>query len=120
MLCSLLCGVSRVHSRVCDSSSFARRLRPISNSLPHGARYFNRYAFIEIALYGKSYITSAKSTWRLFKDRGVDALINDSLCNSLWTFGSIAVGALSSAFAFIYVRKYPVIYGLGQRYKETV
>jgi hypothetical protein len=38
-----------------------------------------RYAYIEIALYGKPYIAAAKDTWRLFKDRGVDALINDSL-----------------------------------------
>jgi len=29
-----------------------------------------RYAYIEIALYGKPYIRSAKDTWRLFKDRG--------------------------------------------------
>ena len=54
-----------------------------------------RYAYIEIALYGKSYIQSAKDTWRLFQDRGrglptflvsfdtiltgIDALVNDSL-----------------------------------------
>lgn len=39
--------------------------------------YFNRYAYIEIALYGKPYIGAAKDTWRLFKDRGIDALINE-------------------------------------------
>lgn len=32
-----------------------------------------------IALYGKSYIAAAKDTWSLIKDRGIDALINDSL-----------------------------------------
>lgn len=32
-----------------------------------------------IALYGKPYIQAAKDTWRLFKDRGIDALVNDSL-----------------------------------------
>ena len=31
------------------------------------------------ALYGKPYISAAKDTWHLFKDRGIDALINDSL-----------------------------------------
>ena len=63
--------------------------------------YFNRYAYIEIgrqrspsqraqrtpadphpplsALYGKPYLSAAKDTWRLFKDRGIDALVNDSL-----------------------------------------
>ena len=60
-------------------------------------QYFNRYAYIEIgmchlcphvspevlkgiiALYGKSYFRAAKDTWRLFKDRGIDALVNDQL-----------------------------------------
>lgn len=41
--------------------------------------WFNKYAYIEISLYGKSYIPAAKDTWRLMKDRGIDALINDSL-----------------------------------------
>ncbi|KAI5476925.1 hypothetical protein MNV49_007026 [Pseudohyphozyma bogoriensis] len=61
--------------------------------------YFNR-----IALYGKPYIKAAKDTWNLFKDRGIDALVNDCLVNNIWTFGSYAVGALCSAFAFIYLK----------------
>ncbi|KDE06164.1 hypothetical protein MVLG_03446 [Microbotryum lychnidis-dioicae p1A1 Lamole] len=65
--------------------------------------YFNRYAMIEIALYGKAYIQAAKDTWNLFKDRGIDALVNDSLVNSIWTFGSFAVGALCSAAAYLYL-----------------
>ena len=43
--------------------------------------FFNRYAYIDIALFGRSYVQSAKETWRLFKDRGIDALINDCLVN---------------------------------------
>ncbi|GAA5895354.1 Pns1p [Sporobolomyces salmoneus] len=66
--------------------------------------YFNRYAYIQIALFGKSYIKAAKDTWNLFKDRGITALINDCLVNNIWTFGSYAVGALCSAFAFIYLK----------------
>ncbi|GAA5834676.1 hypothetical protein JCM3766R1_003637 [Sporobolomyces carnicolor] len=66
--------------------------------------YFNRYAYIEIALYGKSYINAAKDTWNLFRDRGISALINDCLVNNIWTFGSYAIGALCSAFAFIYLK----------------
>ncbi|KAG1776941.1 plasma-membrane choline transporter-domain-containing protein [Suillus placidus] len=42
-------------------------------------RYFDRYAYIEIALYGKPYIKAAKDTWAMFMDRGIDALVNDSL-----------------------------------------
>jgi hypothetical protein len=39
----------------------------------------NRYAYIQIALYGKPYIAAAKDTWRLFVDRGIDALVNDQI-----------------------------------------
>lgn len=66
--------------------------------------YFNRYAYIEIALYGKPYIAAAKDTWRLFKDRGIDALINDSLVGMTMTWGGYAVGLLSSLFAYLYLR----------------
>jgi hypothetical protein len=39
----------------------------------------NRYAYIEIALYGKPYLVAAKDTWKLFVDRGIDALVNDQI-----------------------------------------
>ncbi|KAK9900425.1 DUF580-domain-containing protein [Cystobasidium minutum MCA 4210] len=65
--------------------------------------YFNRYAYIEIAMFGKSYIQAAKDAWHLLKDRGIDALVNDSLVNNIWLFGSYAVGALCSLFAYLYV-----------------
>ena len=32
-----------------------------------------------LALYGKPYIAAAKDTWRLFTEKGIDALVNDSL-----------------------------------------
>ncbi|KAJ3570358.1 hypothetical protein NP233_g4447 [Leucocoprinus birnbaumii] len=66
--------------------------------------YFNRYAYIEIALYGKPYLPAAKDTWRLFKDRGIDALVNDSLVGMTLTWGAYAIGLLSSLFAYIYLR----------------
>ena len=46
--------------------------------LEWAARFFNRYAFCHIALYGKAYIPAAKDTWNMIKDRGFDALINVS------------------------------------------
>jgi len=41
--------------------------------------FINEYAFSFIALYGDAYIPAAKKTWTLFKDRGIDALIQDCL-----------------------------------------
>ncbi|KAI0051819.1 hypothetical protein FA95DRAFT_1602318 [Auriscalpium vulgare] len=67
-------------------------------------QYFNRYAYIEIALYGKPYIRAAKDTWRLFKDRGIDALVNDSLVSMTLTWGAYAVGLMCSLFGFLYLR----------------
>ncbi|KAH9485401.1 Protein PNS1 [Psilocybe cubensis] len=66
--------------------------------------YFNRYAYIEIALYGKPYIKAAKDTWRLFKDRGIDALVNDSLVGMTLTWGAYAIGVLCSLFGYLYLR----------------
>ncbi|KAH7924270.1 DUF580-domain-containing protein [Leucogyrophana mollusca] len=66
-------------------------------------RYFNRYAYIEIALYGKPYISAARDTWNMFKDRGIDALVNDSLVSMTLTWGAYAVGLLCSLFAYLYL-----------------
>ncbi|XP_006461087.1 hypothetical protein AGABI2DRAFT_192625 [Agaricus bisporus var. bisporus H97] len=67
-------------------------------------QYFNRYAYIEIALYGKPYIPAAKDTWRLFKNRGIDAIVNDSLVGMTLTWGGYVIGLLSSLFAYLYIR----------------
>ncbi|KAH7917562.1 DUF580-domain-containing protein, partial [Leucogyrophana mollusca] len=40
---------------------------------------FSIYAYIEIALYGKPYISAVRDTWNMFKDHGIDALVNGSL-----------------------------------------
>ncbi|EJD03315.1 DUF580-domain-containing protein [Fomitiporia mediterranea MF3/22] len=66
--------------------------------------YFNRYAYIEIALYGKPYIRAARDTWNLFKDRGIDALVNDSLVGMTLTWGAYVVGMCASLFAYLYLR----------------
>ncbi|KAF9012317.1 plasma-membrane choline transporter-domain-containing protein [Cyathus striatus] len=82
--------------------------------------YFNRYAYIEIALYGKSYIAAAKDTWRLFKDRGIDALVNDSLVSMTMTWGSYAIGLMSSLFAYLYLRLTEPSYNVSGQYTAPV
>ncbi|KAH8083752.1 DUF580-domain-containing protein [Cristinia sonorae] len=67
-------------------------------------QYFNRYAYIEIALYGKPYISAAKDTWGLLVDRGIDAIVNGSLVNMTLTWGAYSVGMLCSLFAYVYLR----------------
>ncbi|KAF9461254.1 plasma-membrane choline transporter-domain-containing protein [Collybia nuda] len=69
--------------------------------------YFNRYAYIEIALYGKAYIPAAKDTWRLFKDRAM-------------TWGAYAIGLLSSLFAYLYLRFTAPSYNFDGQYTAPV
>ncbi|KAG8740574.1 putative choline transporter, neither null mutation nor overexpression affects choline transport [Ceratobasidium sp. 414] len=82
--------------------------------------YFNRYAYIEIGLYGKPYIPAAKDTWRLFKDRGIDVLINDSLTGMAMTWGAYLVGLLCSLFAYLYLRLTHPSYNTDGQYTAPV
>jgi hypothetical protein len=60
------------------------------------AQYFNHYAFCQVAIYGKTYIEAAKSTWTLMKHSGLQAIVNDNLVDGvLWIgvlFGSLGTG----------------------------
>jgi hypothetical protein len=88
--------------------------------LENMVEYFNRYAYIEIALYGKAYIPAAKDTWRMFKDRGIDALVNDSLVGMTLMWGAYAIGLLSSLFAYLYLRVTAPSYNASGQYTAPV
>jgi len=88
--------------------------------IEHMVEYFNRYAYIEIALYGKPYIEAAKDTWRLFKDRGIDALVNDSLVGMTMMWGAYVIGLLSSLFAYLYLRFTAPSYNASGQYTAPV
>ncbi|KAI8081408.1 plasma-membrane choline transporter-domain-containing protein [Halteromyces radiatus] len=66
--------------------------------------WFNNYAFSGVAIYGKSYIQSAKRTWTIIKDRGIEAIINDNLINNVLFLGGLVVGVLCSLLGFIYLK----------------
>jgi len=68
-------------------------------------QYFNHYAFVQVAIYGKTFFKAAKSTWNLFQDAGVEAIINDNLIGGVLTTGCLlgailtgAVGALLGTY----------------------
>jgi Na+/melibiose symporter-like transporter len=50
--------------------------------------YFNHYAFTQVAIYGKDFCTAAKDTWKLVKERGIDAIINDNLIGNVLASGN--------------------------------
>jgi hypothetical protein len=53
--------------------------------------------------YGKPFVRAAKDTWELIKDRGIEALVNDSLVGSVLGMGTLAVALLSGFFGYAYV-----------------
>ncbi|CAF9931726.1 Putative choline transporter, neither null mutation nor overexpression affects choline transport [Imshaugia aleurites] len=71
--------------------------------LDWAVQFINRYAFIHIALYGKAYIPAAKDTWKMMKDRGIDALINDCLIGPVLTMGSTFVAYICALLAYLYL-----------------
>ncbi|RLN96251.1 hypothetical protein BBJ28_00005115 [Nothophytophthora sp. Chile5] len=46
-------------------------------------QYFNKFAFCQVALYGKDFRLAGSDTMRLFRDRGWSALLNDTLISSV-------------------------------------
>ncbi|KAG0072749.1 putative choline transporter, neither null mutation nor overexpression affects choline transport [Podila epicladia] len=68
------------------------------------AEYVNKYAFAQVAIYGKAFIPAAKDTWTILKDRGIIQLINDNLINNVWAMGAIMCGVLSGLASYLYLR----------------
>jgi len=72
-------------------------------------RYFNTYAFAQCAIYGTSFLTSAKATWDLFLNRGFQAIINDDLSNLPLTCGALLGFLVSGAVSFLILAAfYPI------------
>ncbi|KAJ3326197.1 putative choline transporter, neither null mutation nor overexpression affects choline transport [Boothiomyces sp. JEL0866] len=71
--------------------------------------YFNKYAFAQVAIYGKDYCTAAKDTWELAKSRGIDAVINDNLIGNVLGMGCLMIGIITGAIALAYVKISPAI-----------
>ncbi|KAJ2223405.1 putative choline transporter, neither null mutation nor overexpression affects choline transport [Coemansia sp. RSA 1722] len=65
--------------------------------------FFNKYAYVEIAIYGKPFVHAARDTWTLIKDRGVDALINDCLIGNVLQMGSFLCAAVVALVAWLYI-----------------
>eukprot|EP01083_Nonionella_stella_P221722 791869_1 len=63
-------------------------------------RYFNKYAYAQCAIYGTSFIQSAKATWQLFMSRGILAIINDDLTGMAIGCGALIGGVVSAGVGF--------------------
>lgn len=63
--------------------------------------YFNYYAYTYIAIYGKGYLESAKDTWELVKNSGIQAIINDCLISYCLFLTSITMIAVSFLLCYL-------------------
>ncbi|OWZ17384.1 putative membrane protein [Phytophthora megakarya] len=74
-------------------------------------QYFNKYAFCQVALYGKDFRLAGTDTMHLFRDRGWTSLLNDSLISSVLAVGCLVVGTVSgvigSAWLYLSLRCTP-------------
>ncbi|KAI7876601.1 DUF580-domain-containing protein [Lichtheimia hyalospora FSU 10163] len=60
--------------------------------------WFTYYAFSGVAIFGEAFIPSARRTWNLVKDRGIDAMINDSLIGNVLFMGFIYLEVARPAY----------------------
>jgi hypothetical protein len=58
-------------------------------------RYFNKFAFTQVAIYGKPYCKAARDTWELMSSHGIQAIINDDIISGVLMLGTLLGGILS-------------------------
>eukprot|EP01063_Lacrimia_lanifica_P038987 TRINITY_DN842_c0_g1_i2.p1 TRINITY_DN842_c0_g1~~TRINITY_DN842_c0_g1_i2.p1 ORF type:complete len:476 (+),score=137.83 TRINITY_DN842_c0_g1_i2:54-1481(+) len=69
-------------------------------------RYFNDYAFVQVGVYGKPYITAAKDTWALVTSGTLwGSIVNDMLVNAVFSI-FVLVGTLLTV-GVLYLTKIP-------------
>ncbi|KAK7202410.1 putative DUF580 domain protein Pns1 [Myxozyma melibiosi] len=95
-------------------------LRCLIMVLQWAVQFFNHYAYCYIALYGSAYIPAAKETWKLIKDRGIDALINDSLIDPVLNLGAQFVAYVCALFAYLYLKYTAPAYNSSGNYNAPV
>ncbi|KAK7539640.1 plasma-membrane choline transporter-domain-containing protein [Phyllosticta citribraziliensis] len=71
--------------------------------LDWAVQFLNRYAFSHIALYGKPYVAAARDTWRMIKDRGIDALVNECLIGPVLSLGAVFIAYACALLAYLYL-----------------
>lgn len=87
LLCVLLCIVTI--------------LEWFATELEYWIRWFNRYAYSYLAMYGKPYLQSARDTFEILRYKGLDILINDSLIGSAINLYSLLSVLLTGLVLYI-------------------
>ncbi|KDO25215.1 hypothetical protein SPRG_20793 [Saprolegnia parasitica CBS 223.65] len=61
-------------------------------ALESNLKIFNKYAYVQVALYGKSLYDAGLDTMLLFREKGWTAVVNESLVSSVLSTGCVVVG----------------------------
>ncbi|XP_020210887.1 CTL-like protein DDB_G0274487 isoform X1 [Cajanus cajan] len=68
-------------------------------------RFFNKYAYVQIAVHGKSFNRSARDAWELFQSTGVEALVAYDCSGAVLlmgtVFGGLITGTCSGVWAWV-------------------
>jgi len=93
---SLLTAIVQVLRALASSRRGGELIRCFLGLIEGLIRYFNRYAFTQVAIYGKSYFQAARSTWELFCHHGLDVIINDDLTGGALSISCFLGGAVTA------------------------
>jgi hypothetical protein len=61
-------------------------------------QYFNHYAFVVVAIYGKSFWEAAKEIFELLNSSGVYAIVNDNIIGTVLLMGSLTGAIITGIF----------------------
>jgi len=67
------------------------------SAIERAIAFMNKYAYTQIAIYGKDFISASRDTWKLFVERNFDLLINDDLSGMVLGLGSFLGGLAACA-----------------------
>ncbi|XP_042501748.1 CTL-like protein DDB_G0274487 isoform X2 [Macadamia integrifolia] len=65
-------------------------------------RFFNKYAYVQIAVSGKSFNRSARDAWELFQSTGVEALVAYDCSGAVLLMGTVLGGLITGTCAGIW------------------
>jgi hypothetical protein len=63
---------------------------------------FNKYALVYVALYGLDFTSAGAAVTELFKARGIDVIVNDTLIDTVLGLGSVIVGLVCALTGYLY------------------
>lgn len=68
------------------------------------AKYFNKWAYVYVGLYGYDYLTAGKKVLELFEARGWTTIINDNLVQRCLVLVALTVGAITGFVGILLAR----------------